>query len=88
MVKIRLKRLGSKNRPAYRIVVADSRAPRDGRVIEEVGWYNPMLEGENFAIKLDRVEEWIRRGAHPTETVASLIRKARRKLSSQAVAKE
>lgn len=81
MVKIRLKRIGSKNRPAYRIVVADSRNPRDGAVIEEIGWYNPMLPNEdNFAIRLDRVDEWLKKGAHPTETVANLIRKARKRL--------
>jgi len=83
MVRIRLKRMGSKNRPAYRIVVADARAPRDGRVIEEIGWYNPMMEGENFHLKMDRVEYWLKCGAQPTETVASFIKRARKKARQQ-----
>lgn len=78
MVKIRLKRVGAKNSPAYRIVVADARSPRDGRFIEEVGTYAPLRKEDNFTLKLDRVEYWLSRGAQPTETVASFIRKARR----------
>lgn len=82
MVKIRLKRLGAKNTPAYRIVVADSRSPRDGRFIEEVGSYTPLQKGQDFILKLDRVEFWLQRGAQPTETVASFIRQARRQAAA------
>lgn len=78
-VSIRLKRIGAKNAPAYRIVVADSRSPRDGRFIEEIGSYQPLKRDDTFTIKLDRAEYWIRCGAQPSETVASFIRKARRK---------
>ena len=78
MVRIRLKRGGAKNHPVYRIVVADNRSPRDGRFIEEVGTYQPEKKGDNFTIKLDRVDHWIGRGAQPSDTVSSFIRKARR----------
>jgi small subunit ribosomal protein S16 len=78
MVKIRLKRLGAKNTPAYRIVVADARSPRDGRFIEEIGSYAPLQKGQDFTIKLDRAEYWLGKGAQPTETVASFIRQARK----------
>ena len=84
MVKIRLKRLGAKNTPAYRIVVADARSPRDGRFIEEIGSYAPLQPGQNFTLKLDRAEFWLRRGAQPTETVASFIRRARKQASAAA----
>lgn len=82
MVKIRLKRLGAKNTPAYRIVVADSRSPRDGRFIEEIGSYTPLQKGQDFTLKLDRAEFWLQRGAQPTETVASFIRQARRQAAA------
>lgn len=75
-VRIRLKRTGTKNVPAYRIVVADSRSPRDGRFIEEIGFYAPLQKDNNFVLKLDRAQYWTSKGALPTETVASLIRKA------------
>ncbi len=84
MVKIRLKRIGAKNTPAYRIVVADSRSPRDGRFIEEVGSYMPLQKGQDFTLKLDRVEYWLKCGAQPTETVASFIRQARRQAAAAA----
>lgn len=77
-VKIRLKRIGAKNAPVYRIVVADSRSKRDGKCIEEIGTYNPLQRENNFSIKLDRAEYWISKGAQPSETVASFVRKARR----------
>jgi len=70
--------MGSKNRPAYRVVVADSRSPRDGRCIEEVGTYAPMKKGENFELKMDRVEYWLGVGAQPSDTVRSFIKKARK----------
>jgi small subunit ribosomal protein S16 len=75
-VKIRMKRVGTKNMPAFRIVVADSRSPRDGKFIEEIGTYNPLKKGENFSLKLDRAQYWIGKGAQPSDTVASFIKKA------------
>ena len=73
MVKIRLKRLGQKKSPFYRIVVADSRYPRNGRFIEEIGYYNPMTEPAEFNVNAEKVTEWISKGAQPTETVKSLF---------------
>ena len=75
MVKIRLRRMGAKKAPFYRIVVADSRCPRDGRFIEEVGTYDPMAEGENIKVDLERAKYWISNGAQPTETVRGLLTK-------------
>jgi small subunit ribosomal protein S16 len=75
-VKIRMKRIGTKNTPVFRIVVADSRSPRDGKFIEEVGTYQPLKKGDNFTLKLDRVNYWVSKGAQPSETVASFIKKA------------
>ncbi|MGN0865287.1 MAG: 30S ribosomal protein S16 [Akkermansia sp.] len=77
MVAIRLNRQGSKDRPFYKIVVVDSRARRDGDFIEQLGTYNPMAEGENFSLDLDKAEKWISCGAKPSETVASMIKKLR-----------
>lgn len=73
-VKMRLKRMGSKKNPFYRIVVADERAPRDGRFIEELGYYNPLSK----ELKLDneKAVDWIKKGVQPTETVRSLLRKS------------
>ena len=76
-VKIRLARHGAKKRPYYRIVVADSRCPRDGRFIEEVGRYNPLTDPAMIKVDLEAVDRWIGNGAQPTDTVASLIAKAR-----------
>ena len=75
MVKIRLRRMGAKKAPFYRIVVADSRCPRDGRFIEEIGTYDPMAEGENIKVDLERAKYWISHGAQPTETVRGLLTK-------------
>ena len=75
-VKIRLKRTGAKNAPAYRIVVADSRSPRDGKFIEELGFYDPKQKGMNFKLDLDRAQYWVSHGAQPSATVGSLIKKA------------
>jgi small subunit ribosomal protein S16 len=75
-VRIRLKRIGAKNTPAYRIVVADSRSPRDGRFIEEIGFYTPTRREPNFKLDLERAKYWVGVGALPTETVASMIKKA------------
>lgn len=77
MVAIRLNRQGSKDRPFYKIVVVDSRARRDGDFIEQLGTYNPMAEGDNFTLDLDKAEKWISCGAKPSETVASMIKKLR-----------
>lgn len=76
-VKIRLARHGAKKRPYYRIVVADSRCPRDGKFIEEVGRYNPCTEPVMVQFDLEKVDQWIKNGAQPTDTVASLLKRAR-----------
>jgi small subunit ribosomal protein S16 len=79
MVRIRLRREGTTNRPYYRVVVTDSRSPRDGKFIEHVGNYDPAKKtGENFQVDLGRIEYWLGCGAQPTETVLSLIKKARK----------
>jgi small subunit ribosomal protein S16 len=75
-VKIRMKRVGAKNAPVFRIVVADSRSPRDGKFIEELGTYQPRKKGENFKLDLDRAKYWLSKGAQPSDTVASFIKKA------------
>lgn len=76
MVKIRLRRMGAKKNPFYRVVVADSRAPRDGRCIEELGFYDPQAESEQIKVDLERVKYWIDNGAQPTDTVRGLLKKA------------
>jgi small subunit ribosomal protein S16 len=78
MVRIRLRREGAKNRPYYRIVVADSRSPRNGKFIELIGTYDPLKDGQNYSVDLDRAEYWIQHGAQPSETVASILKKTRR----------
>ena len=75
MVKMRLKRIGAKKAPAYRIVVADSRSPRDGRFIEQIGFYNPMTNPAEVKIDADKAKAWLANGAQPTETVRSLLKK-------------
>ncbi len=77
MVRIRLTRLGAKKKPFYRVVVADSRSPRDGRAIESIGYYNPMEEPPLLHLDLERVDHWMKNGAQPSDTVASLIARAR-----------
>lgn len=74
-VKIRLARHGAKKRPFYRIVVADGRYPRDGRFLETVGTYNPMVEPHEVTLKSDRIAYWIEKGAIPTDTVNSLLKR-------------
>ena len=76
MVKIRLRRMGAKKAPFYRIVVADSRYPRDGRFIEEIGTYNPLTDPAAFNVDADRAQEWIKNGAQPTDTVRGILKKA------------
>ncbi len=74
-VKIRLRRMGAKKAPFYRVVVADSRYPRDGRFIEELGTYNPLTSPSEFKVDAEKVQAWIRNGAQPTDTVKSLLKK-------------
>ena len=75
MVKIRLRRLGAKKAPFYRVVVADSRFPRDGRFIEEIGPYNPLTDPAEIKIDSERAQQWIKNGAQPTDTVRALLKK-------------
>ena len=75
-VKIRMRRMGSKRKPFYRIVVADSRMPRDGRFIEEVGYYNPLTNSDEVKLEEDKIFEKIEKGAQPSDTVRSLLSKA------------
>ena len=75
MVKIRLRRMGAKKAPFYRVVVADSRSPRDGRFIEEIGYYNPISEPVEIKINAEAAQKWIKNGAQPTETVKALLKK-------------
>jgi len=77
-VKIRMKRIGAKNNPVFRIVVADGRSPRDGKFIEELGTYQPLKRGDNFSLNIERAQYWLSKGAQPSDTVASFIRKAKR----------
>ncbi len=75
-VKIRLRRMGAKKAPCYRIVVADSRYPRDGRFIEEIGFYNPMTEPAEVNVDSEKAKKWISNGAQPTDTVRDLLKKS------------
>ena len=76
MVKIRLRRVGAKKAPFYRVVVADSRYPRDGRFIEEIGTYNPLTEPATITVDAQKAQQWIKNGAQPTDTVKALLKKA------------
>ncbi len=82
MVALRLSRQGTKDRPYYKIVAVDSRKRRDGRPIEQLGTYNPMVEGINYTIDLEKADQWIGNGAQPSETVNSIIKKARKEALS------
>jgi small subunit ribosomal protein S16 len=86
-VKIRLKRAGAKNNPVFRIVVADGRSPRDGKFIEELGTYSPLKKGDNYTLNMERAQYWVSKGAQPSDTVASFIRKAIRTAAAAAPAK-
>jgi len=77
-VSIRLRREGTTNRPYYKVVVADSRSPRDGKFIEIIGTYDPKKEGHNSTLKMDRIDHWMSKGAQPSDTVRSLIKKTRK----------
>jgi small subunit ribosomal protein S16 len=75
-VKMRLRRMGAKKAPFYRVIVADSRSPRDGRFIEEIGYYNPLTSPAEIKIDAEKAKKWISNGAQPTETVKSLLKKS------------
>lgn len=77
MVKIRLQRFGKKKSPFYHIVVADSKSPRDGKIIEQIGTYNPMTNPSTIVLNQAKLEQWIKNGAKPTDTVKALIEKAK-----------
>src|ERR687888_1791002 len=83
-VSIRLRREGTKNRPYYKVVVADSRSPRDGKFIEIIGTYDPKKPGDNSTINLDRAEYWLSKGAQPSDTVRSLIKKNKKQAAKPA----
>ncbi|MBE5780443.1 MAG: 30S ribosomal protein S16 [Clostridiales bacterium] len=74
-VKIRLKRMGAKKAPFYRVVVADSRTPRDGRFIEEIGYYNPLTDPAEIKIDVERAQYWVKNGAQPSDTVRAILKK-------------
>ena len=76
MVKIRLKRIGAKKAPVYRLVVADSRYPRNGKFIEEIGYYSPISEPAQLSIDADKAKQWLKNGAQPTDTVKALLKKS------------
>ncbi len=82
-VSIRLRREGAKNRPYYKVVVADSRSPRDGKFIEIIGTYDPKKPGHNSTLKLDRAEYWISKGAQASDTVRSLIKKNKKQVAER-----
>ncbi|QWT55648.1 30S ribosomal protein S16 [Christensenella sp. MSJ-20] len=75
-VKIRLKRMGAKKAPFYRVVVADSRTPRDGRFIEEIGYYNPLTDPADIKIDVERAQYWVKNGAQPSDTVRAILKKS------------
>ena len=76
MLKIRLRRMGAKKAPFYRIVVADSRAPRDGDFVEEIGYYNPLTDPAEIKVDNEKAQQWIKNGAQPTDTVRGLLKKS------------
>jgi small subunit ribosomal protein S16 len=87
-VSIRLRREGAKNRPYYKVVVTDSRSPRDGKFIEIIGTYDPKLTGHNSSLNIQRAEYWISKGAQPSDTVRSLIKNQKRTASAAAASTE
>ena len=80
-----MKRIGTKNTPVYRIVVADGRSPRDGKFIEEIGTYQPLKAGDNFTLKMERADYWMSQGAQPSDTVRSFIKKAKKTVAAAVV---
>lgn len=87
-VKIRMRRTGATNDACFRVVAADMRSARDGKNIETLGWYDPGARGETFSLKLDRVDHWLGVGAQISDTVASLVKKARKRAAEAPVAEE
>lgn len=87
-VRIRLKQFGAKNRDAWRVVVSEGKMPRDGRFIEEIGYYDPLRKEEVISFKEDRLEYWLSQGAQPSETVKSLVKRARKQAKNKAGAKK
>ena len=87
-VSIRLRREGAKNRPYYKVVVADSRSPRDGKFIEIIGTYDPKISGHNSSLKVERAEYWISKGAQPSDTVRSLIKENKKRATSAELASQ
>jgi len=87
-VSIRLTRIGGKNDPCYRIVIKHARSARDGKFIEAIGTYDPRKKGDNSSVNLERVDYWLKSGAQPTETVATLIRRARKQAAAAPVEAE
>ncbi len=87
-VKIRLKRIGARNHPVFRVVVADSRSPRDGKFIEELGTYHPARTSDKVSLNMPRVEHWLGNGAQPSDTVKSFIRAFQRKAKAETSAAE
>jgi small subunit ribosomal protein S16 len=87
-VKIRLKRVGARNHPVYRVVVADSRSPRDGKFIEEIGTYHPARTSDKVTIDLERIDHWVGHGAIVSDTVKSFVRAAKRAAAAQAAEPE
>ena len=85
-LKIRLSRVGTKNEPHYRVVVAEERSRRDGDAVEQIGSYNPRAKGNPLTIKLDRVDYWVSKGAKPTSTLHALIKRSRRATTATATA--
>jgi small subunit ribosomal protein S16 len=83
-VAIRLRRDGTKNRPYYRIVVADKRSPRDGKFLELIGTYDSLVKGENWTVKMDRAEYWLQKGAQPSATVRSLLKREKARAAKKA----
>ena len=86
MVKLRMRRTGCKNHATYRIVAADERSPRDGKFLEILGWYDTKLKDQNFKIDLERADYWLSKGAKPSTTVASMIRRTRKAQAAQKAA--
>jgi len=81
-VKVRLTRTGANNDLCYRVVATDSRSPRDGRSLEIMGWYDPKMKDPNFVLKLERIDHWVKNGAKMSDTVKSLVRKARKQAAT------
>ena len=82
-VKIRLRRTGAKNNPSYRIVATEATAPRDGRFIETLGWYDPKIEGINFELKTERIDHWVSEGAIVSDSVKSMMKRERKVKAEQ-----